>query len=287
MENSFIDLPPSSPNPHTNDFSEGLDCESDGYDEVLSPHPPSFDSFDPLDCELLCSLVFNPSFDVHGDQVLDGVSVEEPTCDIIYYDYVWEPIAKQESMMKDDSYPSAPLPYYLDIFHGLVIPGKSSKESFCDHSQNTWNSIFSSKGGEDKSIFLDLSILSSHISKNIEVEIYLFQSSPLYNSSNHLDASVCNLKLSNLNWHDIFLDSFLHDLDFSTVDLSKPPVFDDPSFGELEHPQAIMALQPKLMVMSSSHILEVSSTFDQKCVESLQAPHHSVTYIENQSVLQF
>lgn len=42
-----------------------------------------------------------------------------------------------------------------------------------------------------------------------------------------------------------------------------------------------------MMVMLGSHSLEVSSTSNQKCVESFEAPHHSIRYIENQFVLQF
>lgn len=34
-------LPPYSPTPHTHNFSTSLDCESDVYDDVLSPCPPS------------------------------------------------------------------------------------------------------------------------------------------------------------------------------------------------------------------------------------------------------
>ena len=76
IENLSANLPPFSPTPHTQNFSAGLDCESDGCDEVLPRHPPSFGSFDPTDCELLSSPLLNTSFYVHDDQVLDGVSVE-------------------------------------------------------------------------------------------------------------------------------------------------------------------------------------------------------------------
>lgn len=47
-------------------------------------------------------------------------------------------------------------------------------------------------------------------------------------------------------------------------------------------PQALEALQLDLMVMSGSHCLEVSSTTDQKSIETPQAPHHSLVHIENQ-----
>jgi len=38
--------------------------------------------------------------DVHKDQTWDGVSVDQPTCDIIYDEYVWDSISKQESAYK-------------------------------------------------------------------------------------------------------------------------------------------------------------------------------------------
>lgn len=41
-----------------------------------------------------------------------------------------------------------------------------------------------------------------------------------------------------------------------------------------------------LMVMPGSHSLEVSSAFDQNSVDSSEAPHHSITHIENQPFLQ-
>ena len=65
-----------------------LDFNSDGHVEVLSPHPPSFSPFDPLNFGFLCSSVLDPSCDVHEDQVLDGFGVEKPTCDVIFYEYV-------------------------------------------------------------------------------------------------------------------------------------------------------------------------------------------------------
>jgi len=53
-----------------------------------------------------------------------------------------------------------------------------------------------------------------------------------------------------------------------------------PPSNELETPQVIEALEPKLMVMSGSRSLEFSSTSDKKCVESLQAPHRSIVHFE-------
>lgn len=101
---------------------------------MLSPHPPSFCPFDPPNCQLSCSPILNPYFDVHEEQVLYGVGVEHPTYDIIFDDYMWQPIVEPESMMKDDSSPSTHLPHYPDIFHNMVIPIKYFEESISNHS---------------------------------------------------------------------------------------------------------------------------------------------------------
>lgn len=50
-----------------------LDCKPDVCDEVFSPHPPPSNPSDPSNCEFACSYVSNIFFDVHEDQVLDGV----------------------------------------------------------------------------------------------------------------------------------------------------------------------------------------------------------------------
>lgn len=124
LENSSIDLPPSSPIPHIQNFSASLDCESDDCDEVLSHCSPFSGSFDPLDCELLCSPISNLFLNVHEDQVLDGVGVPQKTCNVICDDYVWESKSKQESVMKNGFSPSAPLPHYANIFREFVTPVK-------------------------------------------------------------------------------------------------------------------------------------------------------------------
>ena len=99
--------------------------------------------------------------------------------------------------------------------------------------------------------------------------------------SNHEDAIVHHLELFYRSCHDLFIPSCDQDSYLPTVDLSKPLIFDDPSSDELETPQVVEALQPKLMVMLGSCHLEVSSSSDKKYIKSLQNPHHSVFYIEN------
>ena len=67
---------------------------------MLSPCPLSFGSSDPTDCDALCSPILNLFFNVHEDQVLDGVGFEQPTHNIIFDEYVWE--SEQESVVEDD-----------------------------------------------------------------------------------------------------------------------------------------------------------------------------------------
>lgn len=104
----------------------------------------------------------------------------------------------------------------------------------------------------------------------------------MYDLSDHEDVDV-HLEFSDRGCHDIFTHSFDHDSDSPIIDLSKPPIFDDPSSDEVETPQAIEALQLKLMVMSSSHNLEGNSSSDKKYLDYPQYPHHSLVHIENQS----
>lgn len=116
---------------------------------------------------MLCSPTSNISFDVHEDQVLGGFSVEHPTCDIIFDEYVWESKFEQQSTMKDDLLPPTYLPHIPDIFHDFGIPFESCENSFYvdvttfNHSQNKWNSSFPFQCGEKKYFFLILPILLS------------------------------------------------------------------------------------------------------------------------------
>lgn len=181
---------------------------------------------------MLCSLVLDLSFDVHKDQVLDGFGVEQPTCDIIFNEYVWESKSKQEFSMKDDLLPPAPLLHYPDIFHNSTIPFESCEKSVYvdvttfNHSQNKWNANFSFERREDKSFLSNPPNLSSYLSKNLEGEIYHFSSSPLYDSSDHGDASIYDIELSDHGFRDLFIDSFGHDSHFSLANISQPLICD-------------------------------------------------------------
>lgn len=89
----------------------------------------------------------------------------------------------------------------------------------------------------------------------------------MYDSLDHEDVVVHHLEFSYHGCRDTFIPSSDHDSNMPTVDLSKPPVFDDPSSDELETPQVVKELQPDLMAMSGSRSLEVSSTSNKKYFE--------------------
>lgn len=194
-------------------------------------------------------------------------------------------------MVEHDLLLSVPLPHYPDIFHNYVIHVKSYEILFfveattLNHSQNTWNFIFTYKHGEEKLFLLDPPNLSPYLSGNIEGEISVFLPSPLYDSLDDEDASFCNIEIFYCGFHDILNDSFDCDPNFSTVDISKPLIFDDSFSDELKLPQVVKAFQPRLMVMSGSCGLDINSTSNQKYVESFQAPHHSLIHLEIQSNL--
>lgn len=96
--------------------------------------------------------------------------------------------------------------------------------------QNFWNACFSFKCGE--------------------AEICRFSSSPLYNSSYHEDTSIYNPKLYNLVFRDILIDSAGQYFVLPVIDFAKQLIFDDLPSDDLDLPQPVKALQPKLMVMS-------------------------------------
>lgn len=121
---SPVDLNTSPPTLLNHNFSANLNCDSDGCDEVLCYHSPSFAPSNPLHFDVLCSLVSNLFFDVQEDKVLDGVGVKQPTYNIIFDEYVWE--YEQQSTVKDDLLSSARFPYYPDIFYDSVIVGIGS-----------------------------------------------------------------------------------------------------------------------------------------------------------------
>ena len=117
-------------------------------------------------------------------------------------------------------------PHYPKIFFGSVTPIESYKNLVfsdiitSDHFHNSWNVIFSSECGEEKTYLLNFPNLSSYHSKELEGKISCFPSSPLYHSFDHEDSSIFYLELSDRGLHDIFTCSSDHDSDFSTTNFS-------------------------------------------------------------------
>lgn len=185
--------------------------------------------------------------------------------------------------MKDDSLPSAPPNIPCDSAT-VDFPCENSflDVSTSNHSQDTLDVILSLHCGEDTSSFENMSNLSSVISKNTEGEHPCFLSTPLHDSSNHDDVDK-RPESSDLSCHDLSTSSSYHDVDSIIVNLSKTLVYDDLSVDEVETPQIVEALQPKLMVMSSPLFPEVGFTSDQEIAETCKAPHHSLLCIQDQS----
>jgi len=102
--------------------------------------------------------------------------------------------------------------------------------------------------------------------------------------SDHEDAFVSDIELSDHGCRDLFTHSCDHDFDFSAVDFSKTLVLDDLSFDDLDLSQDVRVVEPELMVMLSSRSLEVSSNSDQNSDVSFKTPHHFATQIENHFV---
>ena len=63
----------------------------------------------------------------------------------------------------------------------------------------------------------------------------------MYDSSDHEDVDK-HIKFSDHGCHDLFSPSFDHDVHLFTVDISKPPVFDDLPIAGVETPQVVEEL---------------------------------------------
>ena len=70
----------------------------------------------------MCSSIPDSTLIVNEDQAIDGVGVAQPTCTVIHEEYDWE--LEHQHSTKDDSLPSEPPLFFLDIF------GKPSISNF-------------------------------------------------------------------------------------------------------------------------------------------------------------
>lgn len=147
--------------------------------------------------------------------------------------------------MKDDHIPSVALPHYSNNVRDSIILIESCEHSLFDHidtsnnPHNSWNASFSSKCGEVEFAIMNLPNSSSCLSGNIKDEISHFLSSPLYGSSYHEDSPIGNLDFYDHGCRDLFIDSSGHDAYFSTNNFSKPPIYDDLPFDEVELTQVV------------------------------------------------
>jgi len=154
--------------------------------------------------------------------------------------------------------------------------------SIVDHLKNTPDVIPSFENEEDKFFIENHLDFSSTFSRNEEAEHSCFSSTTLFDLSHHEDVDEI-IYFSDRSCCDPFTPIFDHYVDSIGINLSKPPVYDDLSVDEVETPQPVEAFQPKLMVMSDPHYLEVGFTSDQEIFEKPKPPHHSSVCIEDQS----
>lgn len=222
---------------------------------------------------------------MNEEQPTSGVGVAQPTCVVIHEEYEWE-FGHQHSA-KYDSLPFEPPLFFPSLFgepaiHDFQFVSSSMDAPIVDHSQDSLDVSPSFDNGEDKLFIEDPLDPSSVFSRNIEDEFVCFSSTPLFDSSDHEDAKEF-IDFFDHYSHDPFASNFYHDHDSITVDLSKPPVYDDLPDDEVETPKTVETLQLKLMVMSSPHSIEVSLTSDHEIIQSLEAPHRSSICTEDPS----
>lgn len=219
---------------------------------------------------------------VNEEQPIDGVGVAQPICDVIHEEYEWE--FEHQHSAKEEFLPFEPPLFFPSIFgepaiHDFTCVSSSTYAPIVDHSQDSSNVGPSFNDGEDKLFIENLLDLSSVFSKNTEDEFVRFSTTRLFYSFDHEDANEI-IDFSDRGDRDPFVSIFDHDHESITIDLSKPPVYDDLFDDEVETPKTIKALQPKLMVMSGPRSLWVSLTSDQEIVQSPKAPHHSSVWIK-------
>lgn len=106
------------PTPPALDLCIYLACDTIGCHVELFPQtlPPRF--VDTPDCIVLCSPISDSTLVVHEDQVVDGVSVMQPTCIVIHDECVQG--SKEEPLVKDD----LPLfaPHHSTLASLVILP---------------------------------------------------------------------------------------------------------------------------------------------------------------------
>ena len=102
------------PTPPPLDIYADLDCKLVVCHVNLFSQPPFSHSVDPPNFPMSCSPIPDSTLVVHEDHVVDKVGVEEPTCFVIYDEYVWE--YEEEPAVKDDFLLPTPHMLFPDIF---------------------------------------------------------------------------------------------------------------------------------------------------------------------------
>ena len=115
---TFVQLshPPNITSPN---FRANLVAKLMGCQMHVLPRPPSSCFANPPYYTILCSSIPDSTLVVSEDQAIDGVGVAQPTCVVIKKEYDCE--LENQPTTKDDSLPSAPPPFFPDIFGDFAI----------------------------------------------------------------------------------------------------------------------------------------------------------------------
>ena len=127
--------------------------------------------------------------------------------------------------------------------HDFVCVSSSTDAPMVDHLRDSPDVSPAFDNNEHKLFIENPLDLSSVFFGSTEGEFVYFSSTPLFDSYDHEDVDGI-IDFSYRGGHDPFVSIFDHDHDSITVDLSKPPVYEDLSDDEVETPKAIEALQP-------------------------------------------
>jgi len=204
--------------------------------------PLSLDSGVPPNDDVLRLSIPDSLLVVNEEQSIDGVGVAQPTCTNIHEEYEWE--LEHQHWTKDDSLPSKPPPFFPHLFrepamHDFTFVSSSMDASIVDHLHYSPDVSPSSNNREDKLHIEDPLDPSFVLSADTEDEFIRFSSTP--HSSDHEDAKEF-IDFSDRGSRDPFTSIFYHNHDSITVDISKPPVYDDLSDDEVETPKTVEAI---------------------------------------------
>jgi len=285
-ENTHTRVHPShSPNITSPNFRIDLVVSPSSSHMHSCLRPPSLHVGVSLNDVVLCLSIPDSSLVANKEEPIDGVDVAQPTCTVIHEEYEWE--HEHQHLVKDESLPSQPHPFFPNLFgepaiHDFACVSSSMYAPIVGHSHDSPDVSPPFDNGGDKLLIEYLLDPSSIFSINTMDDFVHFSSTPLFDVFDHEDATNSLIFLIHGS-RDPFNFIFYHDHESIAVDLSKPLVYDDLCNDEVETPKTVDALQPKLMVMSSPCSLGVSLTSSHEIFQSPKAPHHSSVCIEDPS----